>query len=92
MRVPCEVCGKTFVRAETGRPRMYCSDRCKERAKRARRKQDERNAVARLSEVRDEDEWQGAPLCHVCGRGAATRGTPVPLVCDECAAKGRDFA
>jgi hypothetical protein len=25
----CPVCGRRFARAQTGRPRIYCGDRCK---------------------------------------------------------------
>lgn len=85
MRVPCEVCGKTFAREETGRPRKYCSDRCKERAKRNRRREDERTAVARLADVRVDE---GEPVCHVCAARSAVRGNP-PILCNECSQAGR---
>lgn len=91
MRAPCDICGKTFNRAETGRPRMYCSDRCKEKAKRNRRREEDRTAVARLSELRV-SEYDGPAACHVCGQAAATVGSPVPLICGGCAVKGRDAA
>lgn len=32
----CEICGHPFSRARTGRPRRYCSDRCRKQALRER--------------------------------------------------------
>lgn len=95
-RVTCACgCGRTFQREPTGRPRLYASDRCKEKEKRRRRKEDDRNAVARLKDLRVDEEgligWTRA-TCHICGVNPATRGSPVPLICNGCGDKGRDAA
>ncbi len=34
----CLVCNEEFDRNVSGRPKIYCSNRCKQRAKRARKK------------------------------------------------------
>lgn len=82
----CEVCGSLFERAETGRPRLYCSDRCKEKNKRKVNRERDRAAVAGLASV-PVDEG-GPAYCHVCAQQPATVGTPEPLLCQGCARPG----
>jgi hypothetical protein len=88
MRASCECgCGRTFERAETGRPRKFYNDACKERAKRKRRKAEDRNAVARVKEIRVDESGEAA-ICHICNQRPATRGFPVPLICATCGDAG----
>lgn len=42
----CCVCGRQLTVAATGRPRRYCSERCRERARRAREAEACREAAA----------------------------------------------
>ena len=88
MRATCACgCGRTFSRAETGRPRLYHSDRCKKREERKRRKLDDANAVANLATVQVDESGDGQ-LCHICGQALATRGYPTPMICAGCGDKG----
>jgi hypothetical protein len=73
----CGTCGKGLPKQTNGRPRLYCSDRCKEKAK-----QKAKQVAARVTAAVSSE---GAGLCHVCSRGAATVGTPRPLLCGACA-------
>jgi predicted nucleic acid-binding Zn ribbon protein len=85
MQITCEVCAKPFNRADTGRPRRYCSDRCKEKAKRKRERERDRAAVSGLDGAPVDYDAGAAPLCHVCGRERAAVGVPTPLLCASCA-------
>lgn len=87
----CKVCGIPFKTKATGRPRLYCSDRCKEKDKRRRRRVEERESFAQARAVLDEPEFQataGDALCHVCGAADAVVGTPEPLLCIACSSPG----
>lgn len=86
----CPVCGKSFKRVKGCRPRLYDSDRCKEKAKRKRNRDADRAAIARLSaEPGPVRVDEGDAVCHVCGVNPATRGVPAPLVCEACGVRGR---
>lgn len=38
MDEPCEQCGRQMTQPDVGRPRHYCSGRCRQRAYRARQR------------------------------------------------------
>jgi two-component system KDP operon response regulator KdpE len=65
LTAPCPECGEPLPETtETGRPRKFCSDKCRSRAHRVREREDERTR-ARLAR-RCEIEVAG----HRCARGA----------------------
>lgn len=81
----CETCGIPIKRKDTGRPRLYCSARCKEKAKRKAARERSRNAVAELATLQVDEGFSGGDVtCHVCGRATATVGVPEPLICAAC--------
>lgn len=74
----CATCGKRFKVAAVGRPRLYCSARCKEKGKRKRER-----TVARAAAPVSADALRRA--CHICGAPDPTVGVPAPLLCALCA-------
>lgn len=84
MSATCEVCG-IFLKAPSkngGRPRRYCSLRCKGKARRRRDRDEDRASHAQAASVEPES---GPALCHLCAQGPATVGTPHPVLCAGCA-------
>ena len=82
----CPSCGGRVPQPVTGRPRIYCSARCKKRAERRRDRDAEsrsREQAALVSGVPFEPD--PGSLCHVCSRNTATVGTPRPVLCAVCA-------
>lgn len=91
----CAICGRGFKVKPTGRPRKFCSDRCKEKDKRKRGRDADRASLAGVRGLFQEGDFEtdgvavsgSGPqgLCHVCSQRAATVGTPEPLLCQGCA-------
>lgn len=80
----CEVCGNVIPGKERGRPRRYCKLRCKESARRERDREAERSARIVSGVLRE----SSLPACHVCRQLDAVVGSPYPILCRVCSARG----
>lgn len=94
-KTTCPICFRSVAQnVDNGRPKVYCSERCKGKAKRRAMRDRDRRAILGVSGQAEvmatgtqEPVYQeGAAVtpCHLCGRHPATRGSP-PLLCDGCA-------
>lgn len=88
----CLVCGKAMRPKGTGRPPRYCSNRCKEKARRERDRERDRfsrNTVEapEPGAVEVDSGVTSDAVCRVCEINAASVGPPGnPILCSSCAA------
>ncbi|MCR6489911.1 response regulator transcription factor [Amycolatopsis sp. OK19-0408] len=78
----CQVCGEALpASTETGRPRKFCSDKCRSRAHRVRRTEDERSRerLSRVCEVRI-----GGRACKLTATFALSVDGQEMRVCPAC--------
>lgn len=88
----CLECGSMFRAKGTGRPRLFCGDRCKERVR--RRRERDREEVARQGVNYAPNQGRAdriaarameGPACRVCDSRPAEVGPPgAPILCAEC--------